>query len=93
VSSSERAQKVSFECLDCTFGVVRAFLFGWVNVVGEFLRDEEIEKGGGLLIVEDLNFEFVAMGTERTGTWLHRRHRDGKWHGKPSMGSTLIYPL
>jgi hypothetical protein len=34
-------------------------------MVLEVLSSEELEEGGGLLIVEDLNLEFVAMRAEK----------------------------
>ncbi len=78
VGASEDVRKMAFESLDGSFGLVRSLLVGGDVVVFEVSGSEEVEKGGGFLIAEYLDLEFVAMraeelvGSEIGGTELGR---------------------
>jgi hypothetical protein len=60
----EDAEKMPFESLDTAFRGVRSFLVGWDVVMDHVLGREEIEKGSGSFVIEDLNFEMVTELTE-----------------------------
>ncbi len=60
----EDAEKMPFESLDTAFRGVRLFLVGWDVVMDHVLGREEIEKGSGSFVIEDLNFEMVSELTE-----------------------------
>ncbi len=80
----EDAEKMPFESLDTAFRGVRSFLVGWDVVMDHVLGREEIEKGSGSFVIEDLNFEAVTelteeeVGREVSGAEMSSRARY-KW--------------